>query len=578
MNAPRHVSATPLPTIPRTAEAGIALVSVVVVLIVVLAFSFSLLSYVRTNTTHALESEMHIEADYLAYAALNTAFAEVMTLEDPDDDGLGAMGVATPIPLTDSVGAVIGEFRTYVRKDGTNNILVGLAAIPSFADPRMLRSTEGLIVAESTFALAPRPGAISISGPISNPTFPNMGDNTLLIDGGDHPAIALPSAVAYEAVMAELCDQMQAGHIDGSEFVGGETSTYYSPWLGNVTLPVITEESGFMEAAELNTYRNELRTAVLDLASNADRTITTRVTGNHTWGTESAPEVTVIEATTIGKDRVFDTKGQTITGHGTLIIKHTVRPQKNLNLNWTGNVYVLGFEEDAASSDDLLYMKGTQGTINGNLILLASDHTEASFEMAESSSSYVGSADKRQTMLTINGSLLTLAEASSHEAEVELENSTVLTVNGLLGMFGSRIELEASGSRSRLTVNGTIAIGMAQDLEDIARTDDFEFEMDGAVTITYDEELVNAALANLGELETTLSGSSPSGAPVYDTFRLAGTISTAGSGTNSLAHLNQLVSEGTDLGVDIDSLNVALLRAIQEAALSESEGETSGGQ
>lgn len=548
----------PLPRPPvfcKHREAGIALVSVSVVLVVSMAFSFAVLTYVGTNTSHALETEMDLEADYLAHAALCSGFAEVMTLEDPDNDGLGAMGINDPMPLATSSGAVVGEFRSYVRKEGTTNILVGIAAIPSFEDPRMIRSTEGVIVAEASFTLAPRPGAISIAGPLSNPTFPHIGENTILIDGGDQPAMALPTVEGYEAMMEALSEEMRRGRIDGSEFVGGETSTHYDPWLGDVTLPIISEDSGFLDAEELNEYRNNLRSAVLDLADSADRTVTSRVNGNKTWGTESSPEVTVIEAKTIGKDRVFNTEDQTVRGHGTLIIKHTIRPRKNLNLDWTGDIYVLGFDGDG---DDLLYTFGTQGTINGNLILLASDHTEASFEMAESSSSYVGSRDKRETELTINGSLLALAEASSHETEIELEDDTILTVNGLVGMFGSRIELEASGSGSTLVVNGTLAIGMAQDFEDVSRSDDFEFEMDGSVTVVYDEELVNAAVSTLGDLETTLSSdsSSSSSTPSYDTFRLAGMVSSAGGGVSSLAELHELVEAGADLGVDVDTLSV----------------------
>ena len=44
---------------------------------------------------------------------------------------------------------------------------------------------------------------------------------------------------------------------------------------------------------ELNDYRNDLRTAFIDIATTqADRTITGTVTADHTWGTATTPEVT----------------------------------------------------------------------------------------------------------------------------------------------------------------------------------------------------------------------------------------------------------------------------------------------
>ena len=113
----------------------------------------------------------------------------------------------------------------------------------------------------------------------------------------------------------------------------------------------------------------------------------------------------------------------------------------------------------------------------------------------------------RKSNLTINGSLLALAEATSHESEIEVEENSSLTVNGLTGMFGSRIEIEASGAGSSLSFDGTLAIGMAQDLDTgITRPDHFEFEMRGSVKLVYDKTKVDNAVSNLTGLQTRCIG------------------------------------------------------------------------
>ncbi|MFN0059682.1 MAG: hypothetical protein ACKVX7_14590 [Planctomycetota bacterium] len=538
----------------RSRERGSVLVGVMIVLVVVLILADSMLSVQRVNARSASDSLTMLRADYLANAGLHAAFAEVAAQTDSTGNGLGAMGIATPLVFSDSNGQAVGEYRTYVKQDGTRNIIVALAAVPSFSNPLVVRSSQGVVQAETSFILAPKPSAVSISGPIVDPVFPGMSPNGFMIDGGEDPAFVFSSAAGYAAVMETLGNAVAAGTINGTELAGDVTSTYEHPTAGPIELPIIQQSSSLLSAAELNQYRTDLRDAVLALASSADRTITTRVLGNATWGTAGDPEVTVIEAGTIGKDRVFDTVGQTITGNGTLIIKHTTRPRKNLNLNWTGDIYVLGYDGDGG---DLLYTFGTQGTINGNLVLLASDTTEASLEVMNSSSTYVPTGSRRPSNLTINGSVLCLAEANSHETELEVESSSSLTVNGLVAMFGSRIEIEASGATSNLTINGSLSVGMAQELAAVDRIDDFEIEATGNLNITYNESLVTSALAGLQALETGLDlGGEDS--TVYDRFMISAATGLCGDASVlALAEFQQMLEElgsYANFGVDMDTV------------------------
>ena len=491
---------------------GNVLVILAIVIVAVGTMIAGLTTMTQSSSKVVNEAEKNVRCEYLAFTGLQRAFAEVGRQDDVTGHGLGAMGLDVPIVYTDSTGNPAGEFMTVVMQQGTSNIILSVAGVPDLSNPDVTAAAEAVIETEQSFLLRPKPAAIAISGPIEFPTFPGLGDNDVLIDGGVYPALSLSHVDTFTRVMNEFGSAIHDGYLTEDELNGGLTSTYDHPTAGEIDLPIWQQDFTSLSAEALNTYRQKLRDGVLALAENADRTVSSTVKGDQTWGSTNAPEITVIEAGDIGSDNVFGSDGQTVTGSGSLIVKHTLRPGKdgtNLNLNWDGDVFVVGFDGDGS---DLLYLHGTRATINGNLILLSSDNTEASLEARDSNG--------RPSDLTVNGALLTLAEAASHESEVEVEGSSSITVNGLLGLYGSRIELEASSSNTSLTVNGTLAVGMAQDVDpDVARNDDFEFQMDGAVSIVYDKDLVSSASDRLADLQMELFDSSDTN--VYD-LKLSG--------------------------------------------------------
>ncbi|MEM7165601.1 MAG: hypothetical protein AAF581_09055 [Planctomycetota bacterium] len=515
-------------------EVGNALLAMLLVTVVTIAIAGALLSTAQVNARHGIDVETNLRAVYLADAAVNMAFAEVAADDDVAGDGLGALGINTPVPFFDPAGNQAGEVRTFVQIVDDRNVITALSAIPSFANPQTLSAVQAVIIGERPFLLAPRPGAVAIAGPLQRPEFQRLGDHAVFIDGGDQPAFHFTEAAAHAKAMDQVGDAIASGRISGTEFQGGETTTFTHASAGEITLPFVNGEEAFLDSAALNDYRNTLRAAAESIATNADRVITNSVTGNRVWGTAANPEVTVIEAGMIGSDRVFDQSGQTVTGHGTLIIKHTCNPLRHLNFEWTGNIFIIGYDGDG---DDLFRPYGLDATINGNMILLSDDGTEASFEPEGGS------------QITVNGALLTLAESASHESEVEMLGNSDLVVNGLLGMFGSRIELEISDSDSSLTINGSLAIGTATDVN---RSDDFEFQMDGDVSIVYDRDLVDTAVDGLAGLPVNRS-SSGSFAPDFENFRIAG-IATGLTGRQAFEQYQQLVSGGgSDFGVDFEA-------------------------
>ena len=368
---------------------------------------------VEANAKAAAFSLDRIRCDFIAEAGLHRALWEIDSRADDTGEGIGAMGLAAPVPFTASDGALLGEYRTTVSQIDNQAIVLSVAAIPSFADPEIFRAVEGLLVIQPRLLFAPEPGAIYVAGPVTQPEFLSMGSGTVHIDGGAAPAITSTSATTYDSFIDAFGDLLYSGDLSGSEFSGTSESDFSHAEAGTITLRVLQQDSEFLSAATMNNYRNQLRTAILHIAASSNRTITSPISGDKTWGTANYPDVTVIEANTIGMDDVFGTDGQTITGYGTLIIKDTIRPGANgndLNIDWTGDIYVLGgvAAGDDASSD-LLYLRGTQGFIHGNLILLASDGTGPSLEMTDSGN--------RPSNLTINGAVLALAEANSHGSE-----------------------------------------------------------------------------------------------------------------------------------------------------------------
>lgn len=528
-------------------QRGSALLAMLLITVVTIAIAGALLSTAQVNARHGIETEINLSARYLADAGLNMAFAEVVADVDAEGDGLGALGTNLPVPIMNPTGSQAGEVRTFVKIVNNRNIITAVSAVPSFALPQTVSAVQGVIIGEREFLLRPRPGAVAISGPLRHPQFQRMGDHNLFIDGGDWPSFYFTEDSAYEAALNQVGNALSRGDIDGSEFAGAMTSTYTHATAGELTLPFVSGDEAFLDAAALNDYRDSLRAGAQAIAANADRVITSPVYGDQTWGTALSPEVTVIQAGDIGADRVFDSNNQTVTGHGTLIIHHTCNPSRNLNLNWTGDIYIIGYDGDG---DDLFYPYGIDATINGNMILLSDDGTEASFEP-------IGGSN-----ITINGALLTLAESGSHESEVEMEGSSHLTVNGLLGMFGSRIELEISDSGSSLTVNGAMAIGTATD---VSRRDDFEFQMDGDVSIIYDQPLVDGAVAGLANLPVNDGGTRGSGTD-FQNFRIAG-VASGITGTAALREYQELAASNASMGVDFEATEAAL--EAEEAAASE---------
>lgn len=394
-----------------------------------------------------------------------------------------------PIEFRDDSGEIVGEYTTWFSKAGEDDLVTVASAVPSFDDPRVMYSIKIRLEPRPDFTMATRPGAISIAGALSEPSFPLMGSNSLLIDGGGRPPLLLSSKVSRDKVLRVLEElALSQGGFTGLELRGS----------GESGLPVVCEEDPFLTAQKMNEYRDTLRRRINVLCENPAATKVIRaVRGDRNWGKVAEKKLVVIEAAEIGADAVFPDENQSISGYGTLIIRGSLRPRANLNLRWTGDVFVLGVER---IDSDLLYLHGSDIRIDGNLLLLSERGGAVSLELKGSSPSTV--SVHRPTRLDVTGGLLCLADAVGQEAEIELDAGSMLKVDGMLGLFGSRIEIEVGGEDSVFEIRGSLAAGVPRLLKETGPCgSNFEFEMRGKVNITYVEASFNRALAGLALLE-----------------------------------------------------------------------------
>jgi hypothetical protein len=165
-------------------------------------------------------------------------------------------------------------------------------------------------------------------------------------------------------------------------------------------------------------------------------------------------------------------------------------------------------------------------TVAGNFAVLADSDSDAQLDLGFSSDDDV--ATPRGSSLEIDGSLLFFAEATTHEAEIQIYGDSSIAVDGMLGLFGSEIDIETKISSSSLTVDGALALGIgAPDDGSAPPGDGIEIELRGSVDFLRNESKLEAAISGLVGLESTFSVGS--GGSVKRTYRVSRSGAASGS-------------------------------------------------
>lgn len=572
-----------------------------------LAVALSSLNLTGAGIKHAAQARESMQVYYVALAGANEAIAEVRAGTDGLGDrasGLGALGITAPLAYLDSAGQKVGEYRTVAFNtaaagDPPMYVVRSLAAIPSFANPQITHVIEADIFAKEVFLLTPNHGAVSISGPVNTMTLADWCSPDLLIDGGDGaPGLVFSDPAAHAEAIDELGDEVVAGNLDGSEVIGNPLVTYDhstvdpASILGEFTVSMTLQEDIHFNAQQLNDYRNALRTyaeglvhaiptgdsVVVDYARAAAAgvilvhelpnvkdgagTNKPRIVSDQFLGTPSSPKVALVDTSMFyqGGTATTSNHGNTITGAGTLVIMHPIGSStdnangKQFGLDWTGDVFVVGYGADYTTgvgenspTDNMLFISRSDWSITGNLVVVTAGEAEASVELRGLGSD--------PASLVVNGSVLVFGDATTNEAEVDVEAYARLEVNGILGVYGARVELEnQSSSTTDLIVNGTLAMGLP---EGNPRSDDFYWQGKGNTKVIYDKALVEAAAAGLTRLQGSLDLQSASVSVIQ--YGSSGTLSGGISFSDGVEALDAMIeangNDGAgDFGVDLDTL------------------------
>lgn len=438
-----------------------------------------------------------------------------------------------------------------------------LAAVPSFAaEQANANGSRGFgmefrLNSEVTFSLAPNLGAISYSGPVDTWQLNNWSNTGFTVTGNDYPAVVFTDQDAYDGFIDRVEDNWDAGWNVESRITGSPMQTQAEGESTEFEAPFSLQSEAAFSAETLNDYRNALREYAQGLAHVTENSsgskdtnwggldvatgrlpdevssggIVVKTTILHTHpdvkngAGSNKPRITqdldfpitpgattnvvVIDSSQFegGSDQVTDNHGRTITGAGTIVILHPIGSKtdnangKQFNLDWDGDVIVVGYPDDTTSgvgnnsrTDNLLYLSRADWDVDGNVILLSSGSTEASLEMRGTGSDTAN--------LTINGSLLMFAEATGREAEIDIEANANMTVNGIVGVYGKRAELENQdgGTGTNWTINGTLAVGLPDNTSTSA-----ELQVEGSANFNFSLDDVNAATENLANLQQNLT-------------------------------------------------------------------------
>ena len=120
----------------------------------------------------------------------------------------------------------------------------------------------------------------------------------------------------------------------------------------------------------------------------------------------------------------------------------------------------------------------------------------------------------------------------------------------------SEIDTRTQTQESSLSVNGSMAVGMPDEVRNGSLHNPFSFNMNGKVNIVYDESKVLGAVRDLGVMEEIFDIGGDDGLTV-DGFTLLGTVADRVSGDQAIVEFETVSSslgDASDLGFDLDAV------------------------
>jgi hypothetical protein len=424
------MSPTPLTSFAR--RRGAALPAVLILVILVIALTYAVLSLSIADAKAVREKEERRIAFYLAEGGVEAAKWEITADEDPDGDGVGTKTVTTTagdyvVTATDLGGGIyeVTSSGTAGGRTVTINTTVQLIIDPP-------SGPEGAFVTVGAF------------GP--DPTLQFGPSTNFILDGGDAPALAFSNATAKTKVTAEINDAISSGYVSSGDITGNGLT-------GTSSFETWGEGSGAFDSvwSDFNTYAAGVK------AGAASGTIPS---SGGTLGSAGSPV-----KLKIGSGKKLSSG--TLTGYGTLVIDRDFTIEAGATLNWNGDIYIGG----DASNDTVLTVNGRLNQ-TGNLVVWSGSSRNA--KMSATSLSTVN----------ITGSLSLLTNyTQSTKVEFYVEND--FTVNGLVTNVAKIHQTEFKpGSNAHIT--GSFHWGL--------KSSELLFKAEDGFEVTYDSDLVESSL------------------------------------------------------------------------------------
>lgn len=481
------------------ARRGSALILALVLIIVLVGYAGSLLAIGLANSRNAECAVGNTQALYISEGGVNAALAELETGVDVDADGLGTIARNYP-------NAWNGESRYRVLvtplADGTLRV-VAVGTVPNAS-----RAIEAVVR-----CVVPFPGqgaALGLYGMCGSKTrfqlLPAQGSgdggetgsdrNLVRIDGRPAdgskaiPAVAIQDPRAYATVMDAVAQQAATGRLDPAWFAGEPVVDYTSSTGNSVSVPIVEVPDPRLNPGLLSELRNDIIDRVgSTLLPEATQTVArdgARISGAETWGTPTAPTVTVIDA----KDLSLE-KGAVVKGHGILVVRGGLRLKKDSELDWTGTIVVIGTDGRGGDGTKLVVEGGTLN-VTGNVLVLGTDASSAEFRVANDS-------NNRQGVAQITGALLALSGADCKTSTQVASEQGNLQVDGFVGVFGAWAELhveEMHANSTAFSVNGSAVVAVPPEGDD-SGGDRLAVKLHGNTSIHYDPAKEIAAMDGL---------------------------------------------------------------------------------
>ncbi len=277
---------------------------------------------------------------------------------------------------------------------------------------------------------------------------------------------------------------------------------------GSFTASLQNAPDGNLNTTFLRGLGDKIQAAVeKNIIPNADTTISGKDAridgGTTTWGTDSSPKITVIDATKLTID-----KGATVTGSGVLVVEGRM-DLHHATFSFNGPVIVLG----DTNKDSRIHNHHATMTVNGPLAVIANDKGKASVHIHNENNATGGT-----NSTTINGAFLGLATdgTKKNESRFHYHHGT-MTVNGYFGLFGDdRAKMHVhglkdnkNGTTGSFTANGATMIGSTTDLDDNTKGR-VDVHLHGRnLAFNYDSKELAKGMKAITDLIGTVSSSTP---------------------------------------------------------------------